>query len=123
MKKNSTDKPFRYDALKWSVFAMLTIAAFAMDYFTNFSTPVKMIGWIVWLVLSLGLIIMTERGNDWFEFAKAAQLELRKVVWPTRQETVQMTSIIIVVVSIVSLLLWAVDASLLWMVGKLTQLG
>lgn len=122
MKTEITEQQYRLDTVKWLVVALLTLTAMGADYYTTFSTPIKLIGWIVWFVLTTVVVITTSKGNEWLEFAKASQQELRKVVWPSRQETVQMTLTIMVVVFIVSLLLWVVDYSLLWLVGKLTQL-
>jgi preprotein translocase subunit SecE len=48
---------------------------------------------------------------------------LRKVVWPSRQETIQTTSIVMIVVAVTSLLLWAVDATMFWFIAKVTHLG
>jgi preprotein translocase subunit SecE len=49
--------------------------------------------------------------------AKEARVEIRKVVWPTRQETTQTTLIVVAVVLVMSLLLWGVDSLLGWIVS------
>ena len=51
---------------------------------------------------------------------KEAQLEVRKVVWPTRQETVRMTLIVVLMVVTVAAFLWVLDAGLSWLVQWLT---
>ena len=56
-------------------------------------------------------------------FAKEAKLELQKVVWPTRQETIQTTSIVMVMVAITGFVLWGIDSGMLWAIGKITHLG
>ena len=68
-------------------------------------------------------IYSTRSGKAFLEYYGAAKTELRKVHWPLRHETMQTTLIIIIVVSIVGLLLWCVDTSLLWAVGKITRLN
>lgn len=116
-------KEYKYDSLKWTLIVSITAAAiFANQYFAAYSTPVKLIGWLVWLCITLAIAYFTEKGSKGLAYAKESRQELRKVVWPTRQETTQMTLIIMVVVGIVSMLLWAVDSGLLWAVGKITQL-
>jgi preprotein translocase subunit SecE len=49
--------------------------------------------------------------------AKEARIEIRKVVWPTRQETTQTTLIVVVMVILVGLILWAMDSTLSWSVS------
>jgi preprotein translocase subunit SecE len=49
----------------------------------------------------------------------ATQVEVRKVVWPTRQETLQTTMIVLLMVMLVALLLWAFDSLLGWAVRSL----
>jgi preprotein translocase subunit SecE len=72
------------------------------------------------LALSLGLAYQTRLGRELWGYAAGARIELRKVVWPTRQESVQATLMIAAVVLIAALLLWGLDSALLWGVEKLT---
>ena len=68
-----------------------------------------------------GLIaLQTEKGRNAAIFAKEARTEVRKVVWPTRQEAVQTTGIVLVVTLLMSLLLWGLDSVLFWLVGLVT---
>jgi preprotein translocase subunit SecE len=59
----------------------------------------------------------TPAGKSFWEFVKEARIELRKVVWPTNKETIQMTIVVFVMVVVVSLFLWAVD----WGLGKVMR--
>lgn len=72
------------------------------------------------LVLTL-LFFFTAQGQRFNTFLQASRAELRKVVWPTRQETVRTTLLVVVMVVIAGLFLWAVDSLLLWMVSFLTK--
>ncbi len=72
------------------------------------------------LVLTL-LFFFTDQGKRFNTFLHASRAELRKVVWPTRQETVRTTLLVVVMVVIAGLFLWAVDSLLLWMVSFLTK--
>lgn len=56
-------------------------------------------------------------------FAREARVELRKVIWPTRQETLQTTLVVLVMVVVVAIFLWLLDMLLLWAVNGLTGLG
>lgn len=62
-------------------------------------------------------------GRDAWEFAKGARMELRKVVWPARRETMQMTLVVFVLVILVALFLWAVDWALLKLLQAVTGQG
>jgi preprotein translocase subunit SecE len=62
----------------------------------------------------------TAQGKAAWEFAADARVELRKVVWPTRKETVQMTLVVVVMVIVVAIFLWIVDWGLIKAVQALT---
>lgn len=65
---------------------------------------------LVAIVVGLGVAATSQYGASLIEFSKGSRTELRKMVWPTRPETIQTTAIVFVVVVIVALFLWAVDA-------------
>jgi preprotein translocase subunit SecE len=62
---------------------------------------------------------MTEPGRRFAVFVREAVIETRKVVWPSRKETVQMTGIVFVFVVIMAIFLWLTDKSLEWVVYDL----
>lgn len=62
------------------------------------------------IVISLGVAASSQYGTALIEFSKGSRIELRKMVWPTRPETVQTTAIVLVLVVIVALFLWMIDA-------------
>jgi preprotein translocase subunit SecE len=64
------------------------------------------------VVVSAVIASQTERGRQVTGFLKDAQVEVRKVVWPTRQEAIQTTAVVLVVVLVAALFLWALDAGL-----------
>jgi preprotein translocase subunit SecE len=61
----------------------------------------------------------TEPGRRFFAFSQDAVTEARKVVWPTRKETMQMTGVVILFVIVMALFLWIVDGTLTWLVQLL----
>ena len=73
--------------------------------------------------MGFGIAATTTKGIAGIAFAKEAKIEARKVVWPTRAETVQTSLIIMVAVILISLMLWGVDAVLVNIVGFLTVKG
>ena len=60
------------------------------------------------------IALQTAKGAAFFTLFKEAKSEIRKVVWPTRQETIQTTLIVTAVVLIVGLFLWGLDSLLSW---------
>lgn len=65
---------------------------------------------LVSIAVALGVAASSSYGSTFIEFSKGSRTELRKMVWPTRAETVQTTMIVMVVVVIIALFLWAIDA-------------
>ena len=111
------------DIPQWLLLFFITVVVCFLNYkMAAFSTPIISIVWIVWLLAAIGIVYFTQLGQQGLVFIKDAKQELLKVVWPSRQETVQMTLVIMVVVFVISMILWGVDSSLLWLVGKLTSL-
>jgi preprotein translocase subunit SecE len=69
-----------------------------------------------------GLVFISgSEGKSFVSFMKETKIELKKVVWPTREETTKTTGMIIIAVIIVSIFLWIVDAFFTWMVQLLTH--
>lgn len=67
--------------------------------------------------------MMTAPGRVLWQFASDARMEVRKVVWPSRQETLQTTLIVIVMVLIVGIILWLFDMVLMAILRALTGQG
>lgn len=61
------------------------------------------------LIAAGGLIFFSQSGRDFSRFVRDAGVELRKVVWPTKQETLQLTGIVFILLSIATVFLWVVD--------------
>ena len=124
MNDNALNSKFTIrDVALWGAVFLITCAAFYVTYAYHFTGPVKAIVWLGWFVLCLACAFFTEKGQQVFVFANEAKIELQKVVWPTRQETVQTTSIVMLMVVAAGFILWGVDAGMMWAIGKITHLG
>ena len=66
---------------------------------------------LVAILASAGIAATSESGRTLIEFSKGSQIELKKMVWPTKQETMQTTGIVILMVILVALFLWAIDVA------------
>ena len=105
------------ELMSWLAIVLITIAAFFGTYYFHFSVPIKALIWIGWLVLTLVFGFFTAKGREAFFFAKEAKIELQKVVWPNRQETIQTTSIVMIMVTVTGFVLWGIDSGMLWAIG------
>jgi preprotein translocase subunit SecE len=82
--------------------------------------------WMRWLGMVAGAAVAvavasrTEVGKLAWSYVQGSRVELRRVVWPTRKEATQTTLLIVVVVAVLAVALWIVDAGLLWAVRTLT---
>jgi preprotein translocase subunit SecE len=83
-----------------------------LNWFVETSGAVRVIGTVFGIIVALFIAAFTAPGRAAREFVAESQFELRKVIWPTRQETLQTTLVIIVVVIIISIVLWLMDLML-----------
>lgn len=119
----STHESKTQDILSWFAIVAITIAAFFCTYYYSFSGSIQAMLWLSWLVLTLILGYFTSIGKQVFSFAQEAKVELLKVVWPTRQETIQTTTIVMVMVTLTGFILWGIDSAMMWAIAKITHLG
>lgn len=94
--------------------AMLLGGVVAFQYYAAAPRLMRVGGMILDIILAMVLASQTEKGRMVVGFVRDAQIEVRKVVWPTRQETVQTTIVVMIVVVIFALLLWMLDIFLGW---------
>ncbi|MBB6579300.1 preprotein translocase subunit SecE [Comamonas odontotermitis] len=108
------------DKLKLFAVAVLVIAGIAGFYLLSKQGSV-----VQWAVLLVGLIaaaavfLVSEPGKQFVGFAKDSWREVKKVVWPSRKETLQMTAYVFAFVVIMSLFLWMTDKTLEWVLYDL----
>ncbi len=80
---------------------------------------VQWVALIVGLVAAAAVFLVSESGRQFVAFAKDAWREVKKVVWPTRKETLQMTAYVFAFVVIMALFLWFTDKTLEWVLYDL----
>jgi len=69
---------------------------------------------LVGIGAAVAIMLTTLMGQAAFAFSREALAEARKVVWPTRKETIQTTAAVFALVVVMGIFLWIVDAALLW---------
>lgn len=115
MKQNAEVQASRYDGLKWAVVAVLVVAAVVGNsYFSDQAMLYRVLGVVVLCALAGVVGLTTTKGRELLELARGARKEIQRVVWPSRQETIQTTAIVLVAVALVGLMLWLIDTLLGW---------
>ena len=108
------------DILKWIVALVVFAAAVVGNvYFVELSLIYRVLAVSALVLAAVGVALTTHQGRAFITLLKEANIERRKVVWPTKQETTQTTLIVVVVVFISGLVLWGVDSLLGWLVKLL----
>jgi preprotein translocase subunit SecE len=116
---SNTQKPL-LDVVKWILAITFLVAAIVGNYqYASEPLLYRVLGVVFLMLSSLGFALITTKGQIFYYFLKSANLERRKVVWPTRQETTQTTLIVVIVVILMSLVLWGVDSLLSWLISLL----
>ncbi len=105
---------FRLDGLKWLVVVALVLgAAFANSYYSaEFPVLYRVLALVGVGAVACVVAVNTAKGSSFWALLKAAQVEIRKVVWPSRQEQIQTTLIVVAVVLVAAIILWGLDAAL-----------
>ncbi|WP_447745206.1 preprotein translocase subunit SecE [Pseudomonas nicosulfuronedens] len=113
-------KESRLDLLKWLVVAVLVVVAVvANQYYATQPIFYRVLGILVMAAVAGFIALQTVKGRAFFTLAKEARAEIRKVVWPSRQETTQTTLIVVAVVLVMALVLWGLDSLLGWLVSMI----
>ncbi|MHB1230285.1 MAG: preprotein translocase subunit SecE [Halothiobacillus sp. 20-54-6] len=71
------------------------------------------------LLAAVGVMYMTAVGKSIWQFAFDSRVEVRKMVWPTRQETTQTTLVVVLLIVVIGLFMWGVDSLLAWIVRSI----
>lgn len=101
------------NAAKWVVVAILiAIAVIGNAYFSEQPFLYRVLGVVVLSIVAALIAAQTVKGREFVALLKDSRAEVRRVVWPTKQETAQTTGIVVLVVILMSLLLWLLDLAL-----------
>ena len=92
-------------------------------YFADASIVLRAAGVVLGIALGIVVFATTERGHELWGFIQTSRVELRKIVWPTRPETLQTTLAVIVFTLILGIFFWVLDKGLVWATRLLTGQG
>ena len=108
------------DKAKLIAAVVLVVASVSGFYLLSKQGPLAQWGaLIIGLMVATGVFLSSESGRQLIAFAKDAWREVKKVVWPTRKETLQMTAYVFAFVVVMALFLWLTDKTLEWVLYDL----
>jgi len=113
-----------FDLVKQGFSLLFVVAGVAGFYYfaelPGFTLLYRVLALVAVVLLALGIMLTTSTGRNVWGFALEAKQEVRKVVWPTREETIRTTLLVFGMVFIVGLILWFLDMFLFWGIRSLT---
>jgi preprotein translocase subunit SecE len=122
--KTETDVSNKLDTFKLVIaIAVLLAGIGGFYYYAEISLLYRVLGLVAIVIVAAGIAFTTSTGHAILSFGRESRAEVRKVVWPTRQETVQTTLMVVVAVIILGIFLWLIDMMLLNAVQMLTGQG
>ena len=109
----------KYDSLKWvAVVAIVVAGVVGNSMFSGESLLYRVLALLVLAGVAGFVALQTAKGRTWYKLFKDAKGEMRRVVWPTRQETLQTTLMVLAAVLVVALMLWGMDTFFGWIVSS-----
>jgi len=124
MVANAQTQGVTRDTLKlWAAAGLVAAAVVGFYWLDDVSILYRALGLLGVVIAAAALAYTTEPGRRGWAFAQDARTELRRVVWPTRTETLQTTLIVMVIVALIGVFLWLLDMLLQWGFATITGVG
>ncbi|HJP05693.1 MAG: preprotein translocase subunit SecE [Arenicellales bacterium] len=124
MNTNADTGPGMLDTVKLATAAAILVGGIVAYYtYEQQSMLIAVPAVLVAVALAITVFMATERGRLLWKFIQGSRVEIRKVIWPTRQETLQTTLTVFVFALILALFFWGLDFFLLWITRLLTGQG
>jgi preprotein translocase subunit SecE len=113
------------ERIKIVVAALIAVGGLAAFYWLVDRQPfvVRLLALLGGFAIAVGVMYMTQAGRTFLTFSREAWEEAKRVVWPTRKETLQTTGVVFLFVFVMALFLWLVDTGLLWVTQRLLGSG
>lgn len=114
----------KLDSLKIMIsVGIIALSFVAFYYFSEQHVVFRVLAIFAAFGIAFAILLKTEFGRDAWQFTQDTKTEIRKVVWPTRAETIQTTMIVFAVVVVVAIFLWLLDMTLFKAVQLFTGQG
>tara|TARA_R110002049_G_scaffold270901_6_gene448003 strand:- start:8038 stop:8409 length:372 start_codon:yes stop_codon:yes gene_type:complete len=108
------------DTIKLLVAAVVLVGGlYGYYYYNTMSLPLRVLMVLAGTAAGIGIAMTSTQGRRLWHFIQGSRVEIRKVVWPTRQETTQTAIAVFVFTLVMALFFWALDSGLLWLTRKL----
>ena len=113
------------ERIKIAVAALIAVGGLAAFYalVDRQPTVVRILVLLGAFAVAVAVMWFTEAGRTVLAFSRESWEEAKRVVWPTRKETLQTTGVVFLFVFVMALFLWLVDTGLLWVTQKLLGTG
>ncbi|OUS29576.1 preprotein translocase subunit SecE [Gammaproteobacteria bacterium 45_16_T64] len=111
--KTETEASSGIDLFKWLITAaLIVVAVVGNSFYGEEAFLYRLIGVLVVAVIAALVASQTVKGKAFVALLKDARAEVKRVVWPTKQETLQTTMIVVAVVAFMAIVLWLLDLGL-----------
>ena len=112
------------ERIKMAIAALLAAGGmFAFYWLVDQPTVVRVLVLLGGFAAGVAVMWFTEAGRTFLAFSRESWEEAKRVVWPTRKETLQTTGVVFAFVFVMAIFLWMVDAGLLWITQKFLGQG
>ena len=109
------EERINFDIAKWVLASLILCAGiYGNSYYSAVEPLYRALAGVVVFAILIAIVLTTEKGWAAWTLVKEARVEIRKVVWPTSQETGQTTLMVVGIVLFVGLVLWMLDGLLSW---------
>ncbi|WP_251358983.1 preprotein translocase subunit SecE [Kangiella sp. TOML190] len=120
MSAQATETQSKFDSFKWLIaIAVLVGGIVAFNIYSEQALWIRVAAVLGALIAAFAVVMTTASGKALWQFAKESRIELRKVIWPGRSETVRTTIGVLIMVIILGLFLWGFDSLVVWVLNPI----
>ncbi len=89
-------------------------------WYPDWALPLRVLLVLAATAAGIGLAFTSNQGKTLWKFIQGSRIEIRKVIWPTKQETTQTTIAVFIFTFVLGLFFWILDSGLLWLTTRVT---
>jgi len=119
--QTETSESGMLDTIKLLIAAAALVGGLYAYYYyeTSLAQAIRVLMVLGGTIAGIGIAMTSAQGRKLWHFIQGSRVEIRKVVWPTKQETTQTAIAVFVFTLIMMLFFWVLDSGLLWLTQKL----